>query len=386
MKGLGMRTTWQEADGRASALLFCLFGSKLQESNDMDGIYRELRLFYFSGTGNSKAAAQWVAGEAEALGLPTRLLDLERLPADALEGLGPGCLVGIFSPTHGFNLPPLVLSFLAQLPRGGGAAAFVVNTRAGMKMGRWFTPGLSGVALLMAAIFLKAKGFRLVGLRPLDMPSNWVSFHPGLRAAVVASILGRCQAILQRSARRVLEGGTDFKGLRSLPIDLALAPVALLYFAAGRFYLAKSFYANADCDHCGLCQRHCPTSSISERGGQLRWSFTCESCMRCLNACPRRAIQTQHGLLALWTWLASGLAIPALGSWLGLSAGFSLAGLLAQALVWWLALWGGYELSAWAARWAFWRALRDRSSLTWWRFWRRYDPRRALARMRRPGR
>lgn len=42
-------------------------------------------------------------------------------------------------------------------------------------------PGLSGLALILPALMLRLKGYRIKGLRPLDLPSNWISLHPGLR-------------------------------------------------------------------------------------------------------------------------------------------------------------------------------------------------------------
>jgi NAD-dependent dihydropyrimidine dehydrogenase PreA subunit len=84
-----------------------------------------------------------------------------------------------------------------------------------------------------------------------------------------------------------------------LPVDLLLAPIALMYFVYGRFWLAKLFFASSACDGCGLCAEKCPTASIRMRGGRPFWKFSCESCMRCLNVCPRKAVQVSHLLAAL---------------------------------------------------------------------------------------
>jgi hypothetical protein len=51
-----------------------------------------------------------------------------------------------------------------------------MNTRAGVKLGQLFLPGLSGIALLLAAVVLMAKGYSIAGMRPIDMPSNWLRF------------------------------------------------------------------------------------------------------------------------------------------------------------------------------------------------------------------
>jgi hypothetical protein len=70
-----------------------------------------------------------------------------------------------------------------------------MNTRAGVKLGRLFLPGLSGIALLLAAVVLMAKGYRIAGMRPIDMPSNWLSIHPSLRPNAVVAIADRCPSM-----------------------------------------------------------------------------------------------------------------------------------------------------------------------------------------------
>ncbi len=89
-------------------------------------------------------------------------------------------LVGFCSPTHGFNLPPIVLTFIRNFPKVKNKDAFILNTRGGMKLYKLFLPGLSGIAQLLPALMLSLKGFRIVGMQPLDLPSNWLILHPGL--------------------------------------------------------------------------------------------------------------------------------------------------------------------------------------------------------------
>ena len=54
-----------------------------------------------------------------------------------------------------------------------------------MKLAKLYLPGLSGATLLFAAIILRIKGYRIVGLRSIDLPSNWIFLHPGLKEKVV---------------------------------------------------------------------------------------------------------------------------------------------------------------------------------------------------------
>jgi hypothetical protein len=56
-----------------------------------------------------------------------------------------------------------------------------------------------------------AKGCRIAGMRPSDMPSNWLSLHPSLRPKAVVAISNRCEAIARRFATRLEEGAVRLR-------------------------------------------------------------------------------------------------------------------------------------------------------------------------------
>jgi ferredoxin len=173
---------------------------------------------------------------------------------------------------------------------------FLLNTRAGMKLYKLFMPGLSGVALMLPAFILWLKGYRCIGFRPVDLPSNWIPLHPGIKKKVIVSLFIRCERIVRNFANKILTGKKVYRGLYSMPVDLIVSPLALAYYIGGRFFLAKMFIANIHCNNCGLCIKECPTSSIVYVRNRPYWKLTCESCMRCLNHCPERAIEASHGM------------------------------------------------------------------------------------------
>jgi ferredoxin len=154
----------------------------------------------------------------------------------------------------------------------------------------------------LPAFILWLKGYRCIGFRPVDLPSNWISLHPGLKKKVIESIFIRCEKIVRKFAAKILEGRRVYRGLLSIPVDLIVSPIALAYYLGGRFFLSKTFIANNKCNNCGLCIKECPTSSIIMVQNRPYWKLTCESCMRCLNNCPERAIEAAHGM-AIGFWL-----------------------------------------------------------------------------------
>jgi Pyruvate/2-oxoacid:ferredoxin oxidoreductase delta subunit len=264
--------------------------------------WKSLYIYFISGTGNAKASSYWIADEAQKRGLKTTVQQIDRLENIEIPDPESIPLIGFAFPTHGFNAAPLMLKFIAGFPRGLGREVFLLNTRAGMKLFKLFLPGLSGVALLLPAFMLWIKGYKCIGFRPVDLPSNWISLHPGLRRKVIESIYCRCEKIVRRFTLKILSEEKVYRGLFSFPVDILISPVSLAYYAGGRFFLAKTFVTNNKCNNCGICIKNCPTSSIRLIENRPYWKLSCESCMRCLNLCPNRAIETAHGM-ALVFWI-----------------------------------------------------------------------------------
>jgi ferredoxin len=264
--------------------------------------WKSLYIFYISGTGNAWASSEWIADEAIKRGLKTVVQRIDRLENIIMPLAEEKPLIGFAFPTHGFNAAPIMLKFIAGFPTNLCRDVFLLNTRAGMKLYKLFMPGLSGVALLLPAFILWLKGYKCIGFRPVDLPSNWIPLHPGLKKKVIESIYSRCEEIVRKFAHKILTGEKVYRGLYCLPVDLLISPLALGYYIGGRFFLSKTFIANYNCDECGICIKECPTSSIKFVGNRPYWKLTCESCMRCLNRCPRNAIEAAHGM-AIVFWL-----------------------------------------------------------------------------------
>lgn len=79
--------------------------------------------------------------------------------------------------------------------------------------------------------------------------------------------------ICRKKSEKIFSNKLDFYAYRDLVQDIFIAPISLGYYCIGRFALAKSFYASADCDLCG--------------------------------SCTKRAIESAHGLMAIVAILSS---------------------------------------------------------------------------------
>lgn len=343
--------------------------------------YQKLIIYYFSGTGNAKNASIWILKVAEELGLKTQLINIDRFESIEYPKIEEKTLIGFCSPTHGFNLPPIVLKFIWKFPKVRHADAFILNTRGGLKLHKYFIPGLSGLAQILPALVLCFKGFRIIGMQPLDLPSNWLILHPALRKKVVNSIYTRCNQIVNNFASGIIYGKRNYKALYSLPIDLALFPIAIAYYFIGRFFLAKSLIATAACNGCEKCIIQCPVNAISMVNERPFWSYKCESCMRCVSACPHRAIETAHTFSAA-LWILSSFVISPLlivimksiGVWEMLDRSLITESIwsIVDAFIFIMFVFISYRILHFLMRFKFVNKIIAYSSLSKFKFWRRY--------------
>lgn len=130
----------------------------------MNASFKTLLIYYFSGTGNARNVALWFADEAITRGFRTEVINIAAVSRESIIQPPENTLIGFCSPTHGFNFPAIMLRFLWRFPRAKNPV-FIINTRAGMKLYKIPLVGLTGVAQFYAAIVLRIKGYRIVGMR-----------------------------------------------------------------------------------------------------------------------------------------------------------------------------------------------------------------------------
>jgi Pyruvate/2-oxoacid:ferredoxin oxidoreductase delta subunit len=256
--------------------------------------FPKFQIYYFSGTGNSKNVALWMSDSALKHGIESQIIDIAKIDRRSIEKPPSDALVIFVSPIHGFNYPPVMLNFISHFPKGSNKV-LLMNTRAGMLIGKYVTPGLTGIAFYLSSILLVYKGYSIQGMVPVDLPSNWISVHPGLNERTVKYLHTKNKERVNSCAEKIISGKRDFKALKEVIQDIIIAPVSVLYYFVGRFCLAKTYYASGDCNNCDICIQNCPVKAIIKVKDKPYWTFKCESCMRCMGNCPKKAIETGHG-------------------------------------------------------------------------------------------
>ena len=267
---------------------------------------QKLTIFYFSGTGNSQNVAQWMSSAASKYDIECSINNIATIQRNSIVPVPVNSLVVFISPVHGFNYPPVMLHFIARFPKGNNKV-ILMNTRAGMLIGNFNLPGLSGAAFLFSTFMLKFKGYSIAGTKSVDLPSNWISLHPGLNKKTILRLHEKHKAGVIDFGEKILTGKKVYIPFHERVIDIIIAPLSIGYYLIGRFIFAKTFYSSADCNHCDLCVKNCPVKAIIKIDNRPFWTFTCESCMRCMSNCPKRCIETAHGFIISYCLYSSAL-------------------------------------------------------------------------------
>ncbi len=341
--------------------------------------FHKVLIYYFSGTGNAKNTAFWIADEVKKQGVDLQIINIAKIQDQDIRQPAEHTLIGFISPTHGFHFPEIMRTFIKRFPKASNCSAFIANTRAGLRVGKVFLPGISGVLHYWSSLILIRKGFKIVGLYPVDLPSNWLSLHPAVRKNGIELMYQRIQPKVRRFAAKILEGKTSYRALYDILQDILIAPISILYNLFGRYFFAKSFIASAACDMCGLCEKNCPVQAIKQVDTRLFWTLKCESCMKCMNECPKKAIETAHGFLILASIIFTGFLTYLINLILRFSPfvdwqvlqNETVKSILLTVLFFPL-LFIGYRIMHWLMRYRLFERIFVLSAFTKYKFWGRY--------------
>ncbi|MBN2527752.1 MAG: EFR1 family ferrodoxin [Deltaproteobacteria bacterium] len=279
--------------------------------------YKNVTVYYASGTGNSYRAASWLTDVFDAENTRTHLVPVDKaVPAQQQQQTGSQQLVGLYHPAHGLMPPWSMIHFLLfRLQRGKGAHGAVVATRGGIPLGNIIIPGGGGLALYFPLLILLIKGYRIRGAMGLDMPCNLLNVHWGITPENTERMFERAKRHHDRFSAALLANGPAFRTANLLWELLWCVPFAFypllpfIYLTISRVFMAKLMFADATCTHCGACARHCPRDAIKMVGSPKTqtpfWTWRCEACMRCMGYCRHKSIQAaQLWGVAVWWGLS----------------------------------------------------------------------------------
>lgn len=230
---------------------------------------------YFSGTGNSRYAAQRLAAQ-----LGDSLLCLnDRIRADDFR---PVCVDGrlvIVTPTYAWRIPRVVQHWLLKTELQGVKQVWFVMT-CGSEIGN--------AARYNRALCAK-KGFVCMGTAGIVMPENYIAMFSAPDEKRAHTIVTRAQPVIDCLAACIRDAQTFSAPRLTLSDRLMSGPVNPIFYS---FYVkAKAFIVSDACVGCGKCAKLCPLHNITLQAGKPVWGSRCTHCMACICYCPVEAIE-----------------------------------------------------------------------------------------------
>jgi ferredoxin len=251
-------------------------------------------IYYFSGTGNSlhvaKELQKRIAG-TELLPLVS-LLDKERVETQAET-------VGLVFPQYASTLPKIVAGFVRKLDLRSARYLFAIATRGGTDC----------YAFDELDEILGKSDRRLDSFFVLGMPSGSSPLIESYSQRITGERISRLEAEMQKRLDAIqkiivnqeVNRTEDLRGTTAIPTWLVpFMPVMYALRPAFR-QLGKwaestfSFYFDAKCTGCRMCEKVCPAQRIKMVAERPVWQkeVKCYGCFACLNYCPEQSVQVK---------------------------------------------------------------------------------------------
>ena len=232
---------------------------------------------YFSGTGNSKYAAELFCKEYDKESVAYSIEDTEALAAVADANL----IIFVY-PVQFSTVPKIMRDYISDHNElWKNKKVFIIAT-----MGLF-----SGDGSGMLGRLLKKCGAELIGGLHLKMPDS-IADEKALKRPLEKNreLVKQADQKIKESVRRLKAGNPTQEG------------IGVLYRLAGYFgqrayfghktgsYSSKLKIDNDKCIGCGLCAKLCPMKNITIKEHKAVSYDRCTMCYRCINKCPEQAL------------------------------------------------------------------------------------------------
>jgi ferredoxin len=230
---------------------------------------------YFSGTGNSRYAAQMLAGR-----LGDGLIDLGAMikagEKAVLHAERPWVFV---SPAYAWQIPKIFADAILDGSFSGAKEAYFVMT-CGSDIGN---------AGSKIAQLCRKKGFEYLGVLQVIMPENYIAMYDVPNRKDAQKIISAARPVLEGGIAAIQAKKPFHAGSISISDKIKTGIVNPVFY---RFCVtAKPFYATDSCVSCGKCASACPLNNIGLLDGKPQWGEACTHCMACICLCPKDAIE-----------------------------------------------------------------------------------------------
>ncbi|MDR0382364.1 MAG: EFR1 family ferrodoxin [Spirochaetaceae bacterium] len=250
-----------------------------------------LKIYYFSGTGNTLWSAKkiaWYLNNAKIMAgfeensdpaatkpIPAELFNISALMRQPPVPIEADRVIFMF-PSYAYQMPLIARRFIIRSEiRSPYIAALV-------------TYGSDpGGTLAELRRLLKLKNLSLSFSGRIPSVENYIPiFGPPGETAKEKRLLLQERAT-EKAAKAIVAGKTN-SPWKIRPLSIFVSSLFRLGLRKNIF--VKGFRLGVECNGCGLCARLCPGRAIIMEKGKPVFSEGCEQCQACLNWCPRQSI------------------------------------------------------------------------------------------------
>ena len=236
-------------------------------------------IFYFTGTGNSLAAARQIS---QILNEP--LVPISGPPDQQVNNiiLKDDEIAGLVFPVYFYTLPRLVSSFIRGLRFTAAEQPYLFAV---MTCG-----GQTGAAGQILEELLFRQRLPLSYQAAVVLPDNYVPLlHVPDETKQKKLILTAEQELAALTAQIAARKTGDYNTKKGFAPGVMTRCAAPFYRDGCK---TGKFYANENCTHCGHCAGICPEQVIGMQDRIPVWhQARCTFCLACLHRCPAQAIQ-----------------------------------------------------------------------------------------------
>lgn len=227
-----------------------------------------MKIFYFTGTGNSLYIAKKFGGELYSI--PQVLKEETHIFEDEK--------IGIIFPTYGLSAPKIVKEFIEKITLKS-SYIFVVMT-CGNNNGnaaKWFTS------------FAKKHNIEIQYSNSILMTGNHI---PLVDIEVEKSLDKNIETNIEQLINDVANNKNYINN--GMIIGSLLRNALKIVNAIHPIDTPSNFSVNDKCIKCSTCIKVCPRGNVSfNESNSIIFGNYCESCLACVNNCPKKAIQVK---------------------------------------------------------------------------------------------
>jgi ferredoxin len=228
-----------------------------------------IKIYYFSGTGNTYWSAKKLAEQLES----AKIYSISREIRQSEIRIEADVVVFLF-PSYAYETPLMVRRFLEKADIHANYIAAAVSYGS--------SPGGS---LAEVSRVLRRKKLTLDYAGRIPAVENYIPIF-----GVQGPEKQNKRLAMQREATFAVAEAIRNRSVKKVQTFRPVSKAISTLFRLARPVFPKGFRRTKECTVCGLCEKLCPAGAISMTAAGPVFQKSCEHCQACLNFCPRRAI------------------------------------------------------------------------------------------------